>query len=167
MSNPYAPPRAPIDGAPPPRAPTGAPSGIPTTLGVLSMIFGGGLFLFSGIGLLVLAAAAAESGHALGAGLAPALIGASLPVWMSLSLLVFGVGLVRRRAWARRATIWWARAALVEVAALLVLFTNEARAGVGFGELIILSPLLLALVAYPVVLLALLSRPSAIAACDG
>ncbi len=162
MLNPYTPPSASVDAWASPNRPTR----IPTVVGILSIIFGSIATLGAGLWLASVALVAAEFPNEGGSGPTPLLVGGAIVAVTAIVLVVLGVALVQRRAWARRFTIYWAWLALLELAVFFVLLghaaTQGVTTGVGIGELIGCLPFL----SYPILVLALLSRPRVVAAMD-
>jgi len=174
----------------------------PVVLGVLSIIFGSLTAVFSLVGMAMgpmfaklahftdnlpgqsetqraqLAASQASLAHMT----SYLVVSSAFWVAMSIALIVVGVGLYRRRAWARRATVAWAVVALVLVVGSFVFtvawmqphqiqWQHEAYAERGVTppfELGESSRTVLALFghlmycAFPTVLLALIGRRSAV-----
>jgi hypothetical protein len=160
MLNPYAPPSAPIEDRSPP-----GPTSIPLVCGILSICFGGlSLLVFLLASVMALAMVSSRGFERAEAAGMLAVYG--FMALMAGSLLACGIGCIRRRAWARRWSVRWAIVALVEIVLVLGLvgLASGGGAHVGFGEVIVVFVMLLPAACYPVVLLALLTRPSAIAA---
>ena len=170
---PHAPPNPTVDYA----HAASRPSGLPPTMGVLAIVYASlGLLIRAPLLALTLAAVADPSAWGLdryttGAALAEVFLNASgtaLAVW----LLVAGIGLTRRREWGRRGTVVWGWLMIATVAISLVLSLAFERPGVSaaparqqgalaagvYVGLVCINSLRLA---FPVLCVALLTRPSA------
>lgn len=141
------------------------------TLGILNIVLGSLALLALPLGVLGLLAM-------LGQSLLPYIIWWAFTLFFDLvlktCLLVFGIGLLKRASWARRGCIIYAWCALGAVlldlmVALIFFAVSPPLHYGGFVAMVVAARLFLALLAaiYPIVLLALLSRPKVANYFDG